>query len=60
MSEEGASSEERGDFEAYSKQPMLSPTKNQGTPIPTRVEKRGKHKVIIEESNISKLLSLFK
>ena len=58
--EEGASSEERGDFEAYSEQPVLVPTKDQGTPTLTRVEERGKQKVATKERNTSELLSLLK
>ena len=39
---------------------MLSPIADQGTPIPTRVEERGKHKATPKESSTSKRLSLLK
>ena len=42
MSDEGASSEEGGEYEAYAKQPMLFLTTDQGTSAPTRTEERGK------------------
>ena len=50
----------RRDFEAYSEQPVLIPTEDQGTPTLTRVEERGKQKVSTKESNTSELLSLLK
>ena len=60
MSKEGANSEEKGDFEAYSEHPMLSRTINQGTLALTRAEEIGKQKTATEESSTSELLSLLK
>ena len=42
VSEEEANGEEKGDFEAYAEQPMLSPTIDQGESAEIRVEERGK------------------
>ena len=42
MSEEGASSKERGDFEANSEQPVLFPIADQGTLALTSDEEKGK------------------
>ena len=39
---------------------MLSPTADQGTPAPTRVEEKGKQRVVAEESSTSELLSILK
>ena len=60
VSEEGASSEKRGGYEAYSKHPVLSPTTDQGAPAKTRVEERGKQRATIEERSTSELLILLK
>ena len=58
--EEEASSEERGGFEAYSKQPMLSLAADHGTSTPNRVKEIRKQMVETEESSTSKLLLLLK
>ena len=60
MSEEEANNEEREGFEAYSEQPVLSPTVDQGTPTQTRAEEKGKLRAAIEESNTSEMLALLK
>ena len=60
VSKEGASSEEKGDFEAYSEHPVLSRTTNQGTLAPTRAEEIGKQKATTEESSTSELPPLLK
>ena len=60
VAEEEASREERGGFEAYSKQPMLSSTADQATPAPTRVEERGKQRAETKANNNSKLRTLLK
>ena len=58
--EEKATSEERGGFEAYVEQPVLSPTIDQGTSAPNRVEERRKQKEETEERSTSELLLLLK
>ena len=46
-----SNSEERGGYEAYSEQPMLSLTVEEAAPTQLRVEERGKQKVKAEKSN---------
>ena len=60
MSDKGTNSEEKGEYEAYAEQPMLSPTADQGTPAPTRTEERGKQRAETKESSASEPLSLLK
>ena len=47
-----------GGFEAYSEQPLLSPTADKAAPTQIRVEKKGKQRAENEGSNTSELLIL--
>ena len=60
MLEKEASSEERGDFEAYAEQSVLSPTTNQGELAQIRVKERGKQRAETKESSNFELLALLK
>ena len=55
---EESDNEERGGFEAYSEQLVLSPTIDEAAPAQSRAEKRVEHKVKTEESSTSELLIL--
>ena len=54
------SSEERWGFEAYSEQPVLSPSAEEVASTPARFEHMGKNIVAAEESSTAELLSLLK
>ena len=60
VSDEVTSCEEKGEYEAYEEQPMLSPTADRRTPALTRAKGRGKQKAETEKSSASELLSLLK
>ena len=60
VAEEESSSEERGGFEAYSEQPVLSPTIDQATPVLARDGDRGKQRAKPEANSNYKLLTLLK
>ena len=52
--------EERGGFEDYPEQPMLSPTTKEAASAPIRAKEKGKRRAEEQESSNSKLLSLLK
>ena len=60
VAEEEISSEERGGFEAYSEQLVLSPTTDKAASTPAKVEDRGKRRAAVEEISTTELLSLLK
>ena len=58
VSEEEPATKRRGGgggYEAYSEQPVLTPTADQGTPTQTRAEEIGKQRAANEETSTSKL-----
>ena len=50
MPEEESSSEKRGGFEAYSKQPVLFPTIDEATLAPTKAIERGKKELKMKKA----------
>ena len=60
MHENESNCEEMRGFEAYSKQPVLSPTTEVATSAPTRAEYKGKRRAKIGESCNFELLNLLK